>query len=79
MGREKEAVAIQEKILSFVEVEEKIQNTKQERAREEPAAPAPPNPQADLNIHTSPNSFSSSPPRKTPQESQYKPASRKRR
>jgi tetratricopeptide (TPR) repeat protein len=79
MGREKEAVAIQEKILSFVEVEEKTQNTKQERAREEPAAPAPSNPQADLNIHTSPNSFSSSPPRKTPQESQYKPASRKRR
>lgn len=93
MGREKEALALQEKILSFVEVEGQSSNspspsdgtTAVEKSPAGDGSPAsqqaaPPNhPHANLNINANPGGFSSSPPKKPAPETQYKPVSRKRR
>lgn len=91
MGRSEEAVAVQEKIVSLVEVVGGSDGAKGSDATaavpKEPAAPAAepvtmPTPDPNLNFKTNPELFSSQPPRKTTpsaSKSQYQPVSRKKR
>lgn len=91
MGRTEEAVAVQEKIISLVEVVDGgdgAPGSGAPAAEKEPVAAPPaepvtmPMPDPKLNFKTNPELFSSQPPRKTnptASKSQYQPVSRKKR
>lgn len=83
MGRSEEAVAVQEKIVSLVEV---MGGGEGAAATPEVAPPAEPvtmpTPDPNLNFKTNPQLFSSQSPKKTnptASKSQYQPVSRKKR
>lgn len=85
MGRSEEAVAVQEKIVSLVEVmsggEEGAAATPEVAPPAEPVTMPTPDP--NLNFKTNPQLFSSQSPKKTnptaAAKSQYQPVSRKKR
>lgn len=82
MGNEKEALAVQEKILSFVEVVDSKENKTEASAPvAAPVTPSALHPHANLNMHENPELFSSTPPKRAvpKKESQYTTVSRKKR